>query len=81
MENITPCLLAQLQVGEKAVFVNFNGGRGIATRLTSLGFTPGVEITMAQNSGKGPLIVCLRGARVALGRNEARKIIVQRNSV
>ncbi|NMC14481.1 MAG: ferrous iron transport protein A [Chloroflexi bacterium] len=79
MENIATCSLSQLQVGEKAVLVNLNGGRGIAGRLTALGFTPGVEITMVQNSGKGPLIVFLRGARVALGRNEARKIIVQRN--
>jgi Fe2+ transport system protein FeoA len=71
--------LAQLKTGESAALVDFAGGRGVIGRLTSLGFTPGVEITMAQNSGNGPLIVSLRGARVALGRMEAQKILVQRS--
>ncbi|MBN1538196.1 MAG: FeoA domain-containing protein [Anaerolineales bacterium] len=78
MERYTPLSLTQLKAGEKAAFINLVGGRGIAGRLTSLGFTPGVEITMTQNSGTGPLIVMLRGARVALGRREAQKIMVQR---
>jgi len=79
MDQNTSLSLTQLKVGEKAAFINLEGGRGIVGRLTSLGFTPGVEITMTQNSGRGPLIVMLRGSRVALGRREAQKIIVQRN--
>lgn len=79
MDHITPLSLTQLKVGETAAFINLMGGRGIVGRLTSLGFTPGVEITMTQNSGKGPLIVMLRGARVALGRHEAQKIMVERS--
>lgn len=78
-DHVTQLSLTQLKVGETAAFINLEGGRGIAGRLTSLGFTPGVEITMTQNSGNGPLIVKLRGSRVALGRREAQKIIVQRN--
>lgn len=81
MEHLPPIPLAQLPAGETAVLINLTGGRGIYGRLTSLGFTPGVEITMIQNSGSGPLIVTLRGARVAMGRNEAQKIMVQRNSL
>ncbi|NMD30963.1 MAG: ferrous iron transport protein A, partial [Chloroflexi bacterium] len=42
-----------------------------------LGFTPGVQITMIQNYGWGPLIVIVRGTRVALGRGEASQIIVE----
>ncbi len=80
MDHITSLPLAQLKVGEIAAFVDFVGGRGIAGRLSSLGFTPGVEITMTQNFGNGPLIVSLRGARVALGRREAQKILVQRGN-
>lgn len=78
MDNISKISLDQLLPGEKAVLVEFNGGRGITGRLTSLGFTPGVEISIAQNSGNGPLIAVLRGTRVALGRKESQKIIVQR---
>ena len=71
--------LARLQAGEHAVVLSFEGGHGLVSRLTSLGFTPGVEITMMHNYGHGPLIVSVRGARVALGRGEAQKIIVKRN--
>jgi len=81
METNTPLSLTQLKAGETAAFINLVGGRGIVGRLTSLGFTPGVQITVTQNSGRGPLIVMLRGARVALGRREAQKIMVQRNHV
>ena len=50
----------------------------VNNRLASLGFTPGVTINMTQNFGRGPLIVTVRGTRVALGRGEAAKIIVER---
>lgn len=54
------------------------GGRGLVGRLATLGFTPGAEVRMVQNYGHGPLIVLVRDARVALGRGEARKILVSR---
>jgi len=68
--------LTDLRVGEKAIISNLRGGRGVASRLTSLGFTPGAEVRMLQNVGNGPLIVIVRGTRVALGRGEATKIDV-----
>lgn len=69
--------LAGLQTGESAILLNLDCGRGLTGRLTSLGFTPGVELTMIQNFQRGPLIVTVRGARVAMGRGEASKIIVR----
>jgi ferrous iron transport protein A len=75
-----PFLLDKMVVGEQAVILSFQGGRSIAGRLTSLGFTPGAEILMTQNFGRGPLIVTVRGTRVALGRLEAAKIVVQRRN-
>ncbi len=71
--------LDEMPTGENAVILSFCGGRGIAGRLTSLGFTPGAEVQMTQNFGRGPLIVTVRGTRVALGRGEAAKIVVERN--
>lgn len=70
--------LADMKAGEKAAIISFQGGHGLVSRLTSLGFTPGAEITMTQNYGHGPLIVSVRGGSVALGRGEAQKILVQR---
>lgn len=71
--------LTQLSVDHHATILAFNIGTVEATRLVSLGFTPGAEISMSQNYGRGPLIVTVRGTRVALGRMEAAKIVVQRS--
>ena len=72
--------LAQIETGEKATILDFHGGRAINNRLASLGLTPGVAIYMTQNIGYGPLIVTVRGTRVALGRREAAKIVVDKQS-
>lgn len=69
--------LSDIKTGEKARVISLNGGRGLICRMAALGFTPGVEVMVIQNSGRGPLIASVRGTRVALGRQEARKTIVQ----
>jgi ferrous iron transport protein A len=77
--NLHTLSLSEIRAGESAVVRDFPHGHGIAGRLTSLGFTPGVEVQMTQNFGRGPLIVTVRGTRVALGRGEAAKICVEKN--
>jgi ferrous iron transport protein A len=70
--------LSALRTGEQGVVATMAGGRGLLCRMTSLGFTPGAEVTVVQNYGRGPLIARVRDARVALGRGEAGKILVRR---
>lgn len=70
--------LDTLGTGEMAYIREVNGGRGFVSRLATLGFTLGAEIEMVQNFGFGPLIVMIRDTRVALGRGEARKVLVSR---
>jgi ferrous iron transport protein A len=70
--------LSELASGETAFFIQVSAGKEAAGRLTSLGFTPGAQILMTQNFGRGPLLVTIRGTRVALGREEARKILIQK---
>ena len=70
--------LTALHVGERGVVVELTGGRGLLSRITSLGFTPGAEVTVVQNFGRGPIIARVRDARIALGRGEANKIQVRR---
>ncbi len=48
--------------------------------MASLGFTPGAEVVVAQNFGRGPLIAVVRNARIALGRGEAGRLYVRRRS-
>ena len=75
MNNVS---LKDLSVDSYATILAFNVGTVEATRLVSLGFTPGAEVSVSQNYGRGPMIVTVRGARVALGRAEAANIFVER---
>jgi len=43
-----------------------------------MGFTPGSRVLMVNNYGHGPLLVMVHGARIALGRGEAARILVRR---
>ncbi len=70
--------LSALGPGEHGVVVQLNGGRGLVSRMAAMGFTPGAEVTVLQNFGRGPLIARVRDARVALGRGEAGRIYVHR---
>ncbi len=73
-----PTTLAGILPGESATILEFKGGQAVNNRLASLGFTPGARVTIVQNFHSGPLIISVRGTRVALGRGEASKIIVER---
>jgi ferrous iron transport protein B len=66
----------ELLPGKKAVIRRLEGGRSVLSRLAALGFTPGALITVLRSSDHGPLLVSLRGSRVALGRGEAAHIFV-----
>lgn len=78
MDHTNLISLSDLSVDNQAIISTFNLGAMEATRLVSLGFTPGAEVSMTQNYGRGPLIVTVRGTRVALGRGEAAQIFVKR---
>ena len=53
--------LSELLVNEKGTIHSFTIGRPETNRLASLGFTPGAQVDMTQNYGRGPLIVMVRG--------------------
>jgi len=71
--------LVELKTGERGILLSPDSHLSLSTRMTSLGFTPGVDIQMTFNYGFGPLVVTVRGTRVALGRGEARKTYVVRS--
>ncbi|MGD8244316.1 MAG: FeoA family protein [Anaerolineae bacterium] len=72
--------LSVLHPGEHGEVVRLAGGRCMLSRMTALGFTPGVDVTVIQNYGRGPLIARVRDARIALGRGEAGRVYVRRRS-
>ncbi len=76
MSRVVP--LSTLGAQERGIVRSLDGGRGFVSRLASLGFTPGAPILIVQNFGRGPIIVLVRDCRIALGRGEAGKVMVQR---
>jgi ferrous iron transport protein A len=62
-------------VGESVRLVQIRGGGMLTQRLTALGLTTGVEMTIVQDTG-GALLISVRDTRIALGRGMAHKIMV-----
>lgn len=55
----------------------FEGGQHFLNRITSMGFIPGTKLSILKKGVYGPIIVQVRDTEVALGRGEAKKIIVK----
>ncbi len=68
--------LSAVQAGERGVVLTLRGGRSFCGRAANLGFTEGAHVEVIQNYGRGPMIVAVRGTRVALGRDEAGNVLV-----
>ncbi len=70
--------LSDLLSGGKGLVHSLAGGRSHSSRLASMGLTSGAEVVVMQNYGRGPLILSVRGVRLAIGHNEAEKILVRK---
>ncbi len=60
--------------GERVKVVEFTGGDEVKRRLSELGLLPGEEVTVVNKLG--PVIVSLKGARIAIGKGLAQKVMV-----
>jgi ferrous iron transport protein A len=72
--------LADLPTGTRAVVRALRGGQELMSRLSAMGFIAGAPVEVLQNRGRGPLLVRVRDTRVALGRGEAVKVLVETSS-
>ena len=52
-------------------------GRGFMRRLLDLGITRGCTFTVVQSGGHGPVLIEVRGTRIALGHHMACRILVR----
>ena len=68
--------LSMVRTGEKAKLITIEGGRGICSRLASMGLVSDVEISVVSNNHPGPFIINVKGSKVMLGRGMAHKIMV-----
>ena len=70
--------LDHLSVGATAVVRELDGGNEFSGRLAAMGLVLGAALQVMQNSGKGPMLVRVCDTRLALGRGEAQRILVER---
>lgn len=76
VEELMP--LIELPEGREAEVVFMVGGRGLTSRLCSLGITPGTVLRVLRKAPVGgPLELEVRSTKVALGRGVASKILVK----
>lgn len=70
--------LAMAAPGELVTVTGVRAGRGLQRRLADMGLTPGVQIRVINSQMPGPVLIDLRGSKVALGRGIAHKIAVKK---
>ncbi len=70
-------VLTGINAGENVVLIDIEGGRGIKSKLYSMGLVPGAKLTVLNQNVAGPIMIDLKNSRLALGRGIAQKIIVE----
>jgi ferrous iron transport protein A len=63
--------------GDEVVLVTIQGGRGIRSRLHSMGLTPGTKLKVLNDGTPGPFLISVRDFRIAIGYGLAKKIFVK----
>lgn len=69
--------LAVAPWGKTMTVVGFRGGMHMRRRLADMGLTPGVAVRVTSGDACGPVIIELRGSKIALGRGMARHVLVR----
>lgn len=70
--------LSEVERDQKVRLVKVDAGHRATHRLAEMGLTPGTDFKVLQNYG-GPLLISVRGSRLAIGRGLAEKIWVALN--
>ena len=70
--------LITMRPGEKVIIKEIAGGSSLKRRLNEMGLNRGTEISVIRNDGWGPVLIALSGSRIALGRQMAGKIFVEK---
>lgn len=70
--------LGLLGIGERAEVMDVLSEKHPGTRMEDMGFRTGKIVEMLNNAGRGPVLVKIDEARLALGRGTAMKVLVRR---
>jgi len=70
-------VLSSVKPGNDVTISDINGGRGIRSKLYSMGLVPGTKLTVLNGNTNGPVMISIRDSRLAIGHGMAQKIIVK----
>lgn len=70
--------LANGKRGERGYISAVNGTNRLMVRITSIGLTIGCKVEILQNHKERPLLLFERDTVIALNRNDAEKIIMEK---
>lgn len=79
MEDTQMKPLSMVRAGERVKLARVEAGRGLKSRLASMGLVTGAEIMVVSNSHPGPFVISVKDSRMMLGRGMANKIMVSRS--
>jgi len=65
-----------VRTGETVKLDSIDAGRGLNSRLASMGLVPKAEIIVISNGHPGPFVISVKGSRMMLGKGMAHKIMV-----
>ncbi|MCK4752325.1 MAG: ferrous iron transport protein A [Planctomycetes bacterium] len=76
METKQSIPLSAVKAGQTVTLTNIDAGRGLNSRLASMGLLPNVCITVVRNTDFGPIMIKVKGSKMMLGKGMAQKIMV-----
>lgn len=69
--------LSTAKAGENVRLVRIDAGRGLNSRLASMGLVANTELKVVSNGHPGPFVLIVKDAKVVLGRGVTQKIMVR----
>ncbi|OHD06468.1 MAG: hypothetical protein A2086_01805 [Spirochaetes bacterium GWD1_27_9] len=69
--------LSECREGKNATVKDIEGGINSQKRLKDLGILDNEKIRIVKNDKTGPIIIQVKGANIAIGRNISKKINVE----
>jgi ferrous iron transport protein A len=68
--------LTSVNSGREVTLIDIQGGRGLRSKLYSMGLIPGVKFTVLGTRG-GPIMIAVHDTRLALGYGMAKRVMVE----
>jgi len=69
--------LSGVDAGKNVILIDIEGGRGIRSKLYSMGLVPGAKLTVLNQNVAGPIMINIKNSKLAIGQGIAQKIIVE----